>query len=45
MAPGSPPEQNAGKPLDLQGDGQSVGVPAEGELEGNPINALGRSVA
>ena len=44
MATGSTPEQNAGKPLDLQGDGQSVGVPAEGELEGNPINPLGSSV-
>jgi PAS domain S-box-containing protein len=44
MATGSTPEENADKPLDLQGDGQSVGVPAEGELEGNPINPLGSSV-
>lgn len=44
MATGSTPEENAGKSLDLQGNGQSVGVPAEGELEGNPINPLGSSV-
>jgi len=44
MATGSTPEQNAGKPLDLQGDGQSVGVPAEGELEGSAFNPLGASV-
>jgi hypothetical protein len=41
MATGSPPEENADKPLDLQGDGQSVGVPAEGKLEGNAFNPLG----
>jgi PAS domain S-box-containing protein len=43
MATGSTPEENAGKPLDLQGDGQSVGVPAEGELEGSAFNPLGAS--
>jgi len=43
MATGSTPEDNAGKPLDLQGDGQSVGVPAEGELEGSAYNPLGGS--
>ena len=32
MATGSTPEENAGKPIDLQGDGQSVGVPADGKL-------------
>jgi PAS domain S-box-containing protein len=41
MASGSTPEENAGKPLDLQGDGQSVGVPARGEVEGNAFNPLG----
>ena len=41
MATGSTPEQNAGKPLDIQGDGQSVGVPASGEVEGNAFNPLG----
>lgn len=41
MATGSTPEENAGKPLDLQGDGQSVGVPASGEVEGNAFNPLG----
>jgi PAS domain S-box-containing protein len=41
MATGSTPEENADKPLDLQGDGQSVGVPASGEVEGNAFNPLG----
>jgi PAS domain S-box-containing protein len=41
MATGSTPEENAGKPLDIQGDGQSVGVPASGEVEGNAFNPLG----
>ena len=44
MATGSTPEENAHKPVDLQGDGQSVGVPAEGELEGSAFNPLGSSV-
>jgi PAS domain-containing protein len=38
---GSTPEDNADKPLDIQGDGQSVGVPASGEVEGNAFNPLG----
>jgi PAS domain S-box-containing protein len=41
MATGSTPEENAGKPLDVQGDGQSVGVPASGQVEGNAFNPLG----
>ena len=41
MATGSTPEESAGKPLDVQGDGESVGVPAEGELEGSSFNPLG----
>ena len=41
MATGSTPEENADKPLDIQGDGQSVGVPASGEVEGNAFNPLG----
>ena len=41
MATGSTPEENADKPLDIQGDGQSVGVPASGEVEGNAYNPLG----
>ncbi|MGX4643849.1 histidine kinase famiy protein [Massilia sp. SYSU DXS3249] len=41
MATGSTPEESAGKPLDVQGDGESVGVPAEGELEGSAYNPLG----
>jgi len=41
MATGSTPEENAGKPLDIQGDGQSVGVPASGEVEGSAFNPLG----
>ncbi|MFC4930359.1 ATP-binding protein [Massilia sp. GCM10023247] len=41
MATGSTPEQSAGRPLDVQGDGESVGVPAEGELEGSAYNPLG----
>ena len=44
MATGSTPEENAHKPVDRQGDGQSVGVPAEGELEGSAFNPLGSSV-
>ena len=41
MATGSTPEESAGKPLDVQGDGESVGVPAEGQLEGSSFNPLG----
>jgi PAS domain S-box-containing protein len=41
MATGSTPEENVDKPVDLQGDGQSVGVPAEGQLEGSTFNPLG----
>ena len=41
MATGSTPEENADKPLDIQGDGQSVGVPASGEVEGSAFNPLG----
>ena len=41
MATGSTPKENAGKPLDVQGDGESVGVPAEGQLEGSAYNPLG----
>ncbi|MET0981099.1 MAG: response regulator [Telluria sp.] len=41
MATGSTPEESAGKPLDVQGDGESVGVPAGGELEGSAFNPLG----
>ena len=44
MATGSTPEENADNPPDLQGDGQSVGVPADGELEGSTFNPLGDSV-
>ena len=31
----------ASKPLDIQGGGQSAGVPADGELEGNAVSTLG----
>lgn len=41
MATGSTPEENAGKPLDVQGDGESVGVPAGGKLDGSAFNPLG----
>jgi PAS domain S-box-containing protein len=41
MATGSTPEENADKPLDIQGHGQSAGVPASGEVEGNAFNPLG----
>ncbi|XYJ11318.1 histidine kinase famiy protein [Telluria sp. B2] len=41
MATGSFPEESTDKSLDLQGHGQSVGVPASGELEGNSFNPLG----
>ena len=41
MATGSHREDDDAKDLDPQGDGQSVGVPASGELEGNSFNPLG----
>nr|WP_229510645.1 MULTISPECIES: response regulator [unclassified Massilia] len=41
MATGSTPEENADAPVDLQGGGQSVGVPADGQLEGSAFNPLG----
>lgn len=33
--------QNGDKPLDIQGDGASAGVPAAGEVEGNSYQPLG----
>jgi len=41
MATGSNPAESADKQLDRQGDGQSVGVPADGEVEGSSFNPLG----
>ena len=41
MATGSPREDDDTKDLDPQGAGQSVGVPADGELEGSVFNPLG----
>ncbi len=41
MATGSHREDDDAKDLDPQGEGQSVGVPADGELEGNSFNPLG----
>ena len=41
MATGSHREDDDKKDLDPQGDGQSVGVPADGELEGSAFNPLG----
>ena len=41
MATGSHREDDDKKDLDPQGDGQSVGVPADGQLEGNSFNPLG----
>lgn len=41
MATGSEKEDLLSKPEDVQGDGQSVGRPSEGELEGNAYNPLG----
>jgi len=38
------PRRKRRYPPDLQGDGQSVGVPADGELEGSTFNPLGDSV-
>ena len=41
MATGSEKEEGLAKPLDTQGGGQSMGVPAVGEVEGNAFNPTG----
>jgi len=41
MATGSDREDDNTKDLDTQGGGQSVGVPADGEMEGSVFNPLG----
>ena len=41
MATGSNKEEQLEKPLDRQGGGQSAGVPASGEVEGNAESPLG----
>lgn len=41
MATGSDREDDDTKDLDTQGGGQSVGVPADGQLEGSAFNPLG----
>ena len=41
MATGSDREDDDSKDLDAQGGGQSVGVPADGQLEGSSYNPLG----
>jgi PAS domain S-box-containing protein len=41
MVMGSNQEEGLDKPLDRQGDGQSAGVPASGEVEGNAYSPLG----
>ena len=41
MATGSDKEEGLSKPLDVQGGGQSMGVPAVGEVEGNAVNPSG----
>ncbi len=41
MATGSDRDDDDNKDLDRQGGGQSVGVPADGELEGSAFNPLG----
>lgn len=41
MAIGKNLEDGADKGLDIQGDGQSAGVPAAGEVEGNSFNPQG----
>lgn len=41
MATGSNKEEGLEKPLDPQGEGQSAGVPASGEVEGNAYSPLG----
>jgi PAS domain S-box-containing protein len=41
MATGSEKDEVLNKPEDVQGNGQSVGRPAEGEVEGNAYSPLG----
>jgi len=41
MATGSDKEEQREKPLDQQSGGQSAGVPADGEVEGNAYSPLG----
>lgn len=41
MATGSEKDETLNKPADIEGDGLSIGRPAEGELEGNSYNPLG----
>ncbi|WP_027867807.1 histidine kinase famiy protein [Massilia alkalitolerans] len=41
MATGSDKEDHLSKPLDMQGNGQSMGVQAVGEVEGNAITPTG----
>lgn len=41
MVMGSNKEEGLEKPLDQKGDGQSAGVPASGEVEGNAYSPLG----
>jgi PAS domain S-box-containing protein len=41
MATGSDKDDYADKPLDIRGGGQSAGVPASGEVEGNAVSPLG----
>jgi hypothetical protein len=41
MATGSDQQESQQKDLDPQGNGQSIGVPADGEVEGNAVNPQG----
>ena len=41
MATGSEKEEGLSKPLDVQGGGQSMGVTADGQVEGNAITPMG----
>jgi PAS domain S-box-containing protein len=41
MAVGSGDKGRSEKPLDIEGDGDSAGVPASGEVEGNSFSPLG----
>jgi PAS domain S-box-containing protein len=41
MVPGNEKADKLDRPLDQQGGGQRVGVPAAGELEGNAVGTLG----
>lgn len=41
MATGSDKEEHLNKPLDVQGGGQSMGVRAVGEVEGNAVTPMG----